>query len=101
MPLFTFPDDAHWNSEWECVEFSVVIGEYEGTVRAPAELFRRLIGGPATPEKCLEGYHLQRTRIERAVEAKLRRRELASDGNVELATRDLQRLEFEGKRDQT
>jgi Protein of unknown function (DUF1488) len=101
MTFFTFPEDAHWNPETECVEFSVAIGRYEGTVRAPAGLFRRLLGGPAAPEKCLEAYHLQRTRFERAVEAKLRRRELADDGNVELATRDLRRLEVEAKRNRT
>ena len=93
MSFFTFPEDAHWNAELECVEFSVAIGGYEGMVRAPAELFRRLLGGPATPEKCLEAYHLQRTRFERAVEAKLKRKELADDGNVELATRDLRHVE--------
>jgi hypothetical protein len=98
MAFFTFAEDAHWNAESECVEFSVAIGGYEGTVRAPAEFFRRLLGVPATPEKCLEAYHLHRTRFERAVEAKLRRRELADDGNVELATRDLRRLEVEAKR---
>jgi hypothetical protein len=43
MSFFTFPEDAHWNPELECVEFSVAIGAYEGTVRAPAELFRRLL----------------------------------------------------------
>jgi uncharacterized protein DUF1488 len=89
MSFFTFPEDAHWNPELECVEFSVAIGAYEGTVRAPAELFRRLLRGPATPEKCLDAYHLQRTRFERAVAAKLKRKELADDGNVELVTRDL------------
>ncbi len=99
MAFFTFPEDAHWNPRSEAVEFSVAIGGYEGTVRAPAEIFRRLLGGPATPEKCLEAYHLQRTRFERAVEAKLRRRELADDGNVELAGRDLRLVEAWAERD--
>ena len=98
MSFFTFPEDAHWNVESECVEFSVTIGGYEGTVRAPVDLLRRLIGSPTTPEKCLEAYHLQRTTFERAVEAKLRRRELADDGNVELVTRDLRRLEAEASK---
>jgi hypothetical protein len=89
MALFTFPEDSHWNARTEAVEFSVAVGGYEGTVRASAVLFTRLLGAPATPEKCLETYHLQRTRFERAVEAKLRRRELADDGNVELASCDL------------
>ena len=89
MSFFTFPEDAHWNAELECL----AIGGYEGTVRAPAELFRRLLGGSATPEKCLEAYHLRRTRFERAVEAKLKRKELADDGDVELVTRDLRHPE--------
>jgi Protein of unknown function (DUF1488) len=99
MAFFSFPEDVRWNPRTAAVEFSVAIGGYEGRVRAPAELFRRLLGGPATPEKCLETYHLQRTRFERAVEAKLRRRELAEDGNVELAGRDLRLVEAEAERD--
>jgi len=39
MAFFIFPEDAHWNPRTEAVEFSVAIGRYEGTVRAPAELF--------------------------------------------------------------
>lgn len=97
MAFFSFPEDAHWNPRTEAVEFSVAIGGYEGTVRAPAELFSRLLGGRAMPEKCLETYHRQRTRFERAVEAKLRRRELADDGNVELVSRDLRPVGAEAK----
>ena len=95
MAFFTFPEDAYWNPRTEAVEFSVAVGGYEGTVRAPTELFARLLGAQATPEKCLETYHLQRTRFERAVEAKLRRRELADDGNVDLVTRDLRLADAE------
>ncbi len=65
------------------------MGEYEGTVRIPKIVFRRLLGQPMSPEKCLEAYHLYRTQFERAVEAKLQRRELAEDGNIELTGRDL------------
>lgn len=89
MPLFSFPEDAHWNPDTESVEFGVGLGEYLGTVRVAREVFRRLNAGPVTPEKCLEIYHLHRTRFERAVEEKLRRRELAPDGNLDLAGRDL------------
>jgi uncharacterized protein DUF1488 len=92
MAFFSFPEDAQWNPQTETVEFSVTIGGYEGTVRTPARVLRRLLGAPTTPEKCLETYHLHRTQFERAVEAKLRRRELAEDGNVELTGRDLRRL---------
>ena len=97
MAFFSFPEDAHWNPQTKAVEFSVAIGGYEGTVRAPAELFRRLLGVRPMPETCLETYHLQRTRFERAVEAKLRRRELADDGNVELVSRDLRLVGAEAK----
>lgn len=93
MALFSFPEDARWNPHAETLEFSVAIGAYEGTVRVASEVFRRFIGGPATPEKCLEAYHLHRTAFERAVEAKLRRRELAADGNVDLVGADLRRLD--------
>jgi hypothetical protein len=98
MAFFSFPDDARWNPDTGALEFSVAVGEYEGTVRAPAELFRRLLGSAATPEKCLENYHLHRTRFERAVEAKLRRKELAGDGNVDLTGRDLRGLDAETQR---
>ena len=89
MTFFSFPEDARWNPHTEAIEFSVAIGGYEGTVRVPARIFRALLGAPPTPEKCLETYHVHRTHFERAVEAKLRRRELADDGNVELTGRDL------------
>ena len=32
MLFFQFPEDARWNSRDEAVEFSVVLGPYEGTV---------------------------------------------------------------------
>ena len=92
MTLFAFPDDARWNPDNESVEFTVSIGEYQGTVRIGCVIFRRLLGCAVSPETCLESYHLHRTRIERAVEAKIRRRELAEDGNVDLVGRDLARV---------
>jgi hypothetical protein len=91
MALFSFPADAHWNGPRNAVEFSVGLGEYQGVVRVDQKVFRRLSGAPTTPAKCLEIYHLQRTQFERAVEEKLRRRELADDGNIELTGRDLRR----------
>jgi hypothetical protein len=90
MTLFTFPEDAEWNADSQAVEFSVAVGEYTGRVRVSRRVFQRFLAGTATPEKCLEAYHLHRTRLERAVEAKLRRRELANDGNIELTGRDIQ-----------
>ena len=33
MVFFAFPEDARWNPDREAVEFSVILGQYEGTVR--------------------------------------------------------------------
>ena len=49
----------------------------------------RRLPGPPTPERCVEAYYLQRTRFERIAERKLRHRQLAEDGNVEITGRDL------------
>ena len=87
--FFSFPEDARWNAEREAVEFGVGIGQYEGVVRVPRNVFRRFIDGPVTPEHCLEAYYLQRTRLELVAECKLRRRQLTEDGNVEITGRDL------------
>jgi hypothetical protein len=98
MPLFSFPEDVRWNAENESVEFGVSVAEYEGTVRVPSLVFRRLLGQTVSPEKCIEAYHLHRTRFERAVEAKVGRRELAEDGNLDLTGRDLRIKSDEGSR---
>jgi hypothetical protein len=75
------------------VEFGVEIGEYRGVVRVPRRVFQRLLPDRPTPERCLEAYYLQRTRFERIAERKLRRRQLAEDGNVEITDRDLRERE--------
>ena len=87
--FFAFPEDAHWNAETQAVEFGVGIGEYEGVVRVRRTVFQRLVDGAVTPERCVEAYYLHRTRPERIVEKKLRQRQLAADGNVEITGRDL------------
>jgi hypothetical protein len=87
--FFSFPEDARWNPDLRAVEFGVGIGEYEGVVRVPRDVFRRFIDGAVTPEKCLEAYHLQRTRFELIVERKLRRQQLTDDGNVKISGCDL------------
>ena len=87
--FFTFPEDAHWNADTETLEFGVEIGEYQGVVRVPRQVFRRFIEGAVTPERCLEAYHLHRTRLELVVERKLRNRQLTDDGNIEINGRDL------------
>lgn len=92
MSFFLFPDDIRWNDEDDRLEFGVGIGAYEGVVRVPRLVLRRLLARTLSPEQCVEAYHAHRTEIERAVEAKLRRRELAADGNVDLTGADLRRV---------
>ena len=89
MAFFAFPEDARWSEERAAVEFSVLLGEYQGTVRVGRRVFQRLLDQSPTPQRCLEAFHLQRTRFELAVERKLRRRQLTDDGNVEITGRDL------------
>ncbi len=91
MSFFSFPDDVRWNDDDDRVEFGVAIGDYEGLVRLPRLVLRRLLARSLSPEQCIEAYHGHRTEIERAVETKLRRRELAADGNVDLTGQDLRR----------
>jgi hypothetical protein len=87
--FFTFPEDAQWDDEGQAVVFGVEIGEYRGMVRVPRRVFQYLLPERPTPERCLEAYYLQRTRLERIAERKLRRRQLTADGNVEITGRDL------------
>ena len=91
--LFSFPEDAQWNPDRQAVEFGISIGEYEGVVRVPRAVFRRFIDGGVRPERCIEAYHLQRTRFELITERKLRRRQLTDEGNVEITGRDLRERE--------
>jgi hypothetical protein len=94
--FFSFPEDARWNPERQAIEFGVGVGEYEGIVRIPRQVFRRFIDGAVTPERCLEAYHLDRTRFELIAERKLRNRQLTDDGNVEINGRDLRALSKAG-----
>src|SRR5215468_8570046 len=89
MLFFEFPEDARWNGESNAVEFSVILRPYERTVRIGRRVFQGLLDQHPTPERCIETFHLQRTRFELIVERKLRRRQLADDGNVEITGRDL------------
>jgi hypothetical protein len=43
MVFFTFPEDARWDAEGAAVEFTVVLGEYQGTVRVARRAFQRLL----------------------------------------------------------
>ena len=87
--FFTFPEDARWNPERSAVEFGIGVGEYEGVVRVGRDAFQRLLDQSPTPERCLEAYHLHRTRLEVIAERKVRRRQLTDDGNIEITGRDL------------
>jgi Protein of unknown function (DUF1488) len=89
MPFFEFPEDARWNADRDAVEFSVILRPYEGTARIGRRVFQRLLDQSPTPERCMEAFHLQRTRFEIVVERKLRRRQLTDDGNIEITGRDL------------
>ena len=89
MLFFEFPEDERWNEDREAVEFSVILGPYEGTVRIGRRVFQHLLDQSPTPERCMEAFHLQRIRFELIVEHKLRRRQLTDDGNVEITGRDL------------
>ena len=90
--FFRFPEDARWNADRQAVEFGVGVGEYEGVVRVPRQVFRRFIDGAITPERCLEAFHLQRTRFELIVERKPQNRQLTEDGNVEINGRNMRAL---------
>jgi hypothetical protein len=79
--FFRFPTDSRWNSQRSVVEFGVVC--------VSRRVFRILLPEAPTPERCLEAYHLHRTRLELIAERKVRRRQLTDDGNVEITGRDL------------
>ena len=87
--FFRFPPDARWNPQRSVVEFGIGVGEYEGVVRVSRRVFQILLPEAPTPERCLEAYHLHRTRLELIAERKVRRRQLTDDGNIEITGRDL------------
>ena len=59
-------------------------------------MFQHLIGDTPTPERCVEAYHLHRTRLELIGGRKVRRRQLTEDGNIEITGRDLREREVRG-----
>jgi Protein of unknown function (DUF1488) len=91
--FFRFPPDARWDRDRAAVEFGVGIGEYKGVVRISRRVFQILLHEAPTPQRCLEAYHLQRSRFELVAERKVRRRQLTDDGNVEITGRDLREHE--------
>src|SRR5438874_3634874 len=94
MLFFEFPEDARWNDDRDAVEFSVILEPYEGTVWIARRVFQRLLDQSPTPDRCLEAYHLHRTRLELIAERKVRRRQLTDDGNVEITGRNLREREI-------
>jgi hypothetical protein len=82
--FFRFPPDARWNTVRSVVELGISIGNYEGVVRVSRRVFQILLPEAPTPERCLEAYHLHRTRLEIIAERKVRRKQLTEDGNVEI-----------------
>jgi len=91
--FFRFPPDARWNPHRSVVEFGIGVGEYEGVVRVSTRVFQILLPQAPTPERCLEAYHLHRTRLELIAERKVRRKQLTDDGNVEITERDVRERE--------
>ena len=61
---FRYPTDARWNSDLAAVEFGIGVGEYEGIVRVPRQVFQALLDHRPTPERCLEAHYVYRTRLE-------------------------------------
>ena len=95
--FFRFPPDARWNPDRNTVEFGIGLGEYEGVVRVSRRVFQILLPEAPTPERCVEGYYIHRTRFELIAERKVRRRQLTEDGNVEITGRDLREREIQAR----
>jgi hypothetical protein len=89
VALFTFPDDACWNEAEDAVQFTVQIGEYQGSVFVPRRLLQSSAGFRLTPEQCVEQFHMNRTSFERAAEAKVKALQLDEEANIQLTGRDL------------
>ena len=95
--FFRFPPDARWNPDRNTVEFGIGLGEYEGVVCVSRRVFQILLLEALTPERCLEAYHLHRTRLELIAERKVRRGQLMDDGNVEITGRDLRERQVQAR----
>ena len=60
----------------------------------PGACSKSLLPEAPTPERCVEGYYIHRTRFELIAERKVRRRQLTDDANVEITGRDLREREI-------
>src|SRR3954468_5031524 len=67
MHFFESPEDVRWNADGDCVEFSVILRPYKGTVCVGRRVFQPLLERP-TPERHVKTFHLQRTRFEMIAE---------------------------------
>src|SRR5215469_6591406 len=56
------------------IQFGIGVGGYQGVVRVPRRVFQILLPEAPTPERCVECFHLDRTRLEFIAERKVRRR---------------------------
>jgi hypothetical protein len=92
VAIFSFPDDARWNEAEQAVQFSVTVGEFEGSVFVPRRVFQSLIGSRPAPKQCVQQYYLNRTGLERIAEAKIRERHLAVHASIRISGRDLRHL---------
>jgi hypothetical protein len=95
--FFRFPPDARRNPDRNTVEFGIGVGEYEGVVRVSRRVFQILLPETPTPERCVEGYYIHRTRFELIAERKVRRKQLTDDGNVEITGRDLRERQVQAR----
>jgi hypothetical protein len=95
--FFRFPPDARWNPDRNTVEFGIGVGDYEGVVRVSRRVFQILLPEAPTAARCLEAYHLHRTRLEIIAERKVRRQRLTDDANVEITSRDLREREVRAR----
>jgi hypothetical protein len=68
--FFRLPPDARSNAR-NIVEFGIGVGEYESVVRVSKRVFQILVPDAPTPERCVEAYHIHRTRLELIAKRKL------------------------------
>jgi hypothetical protein len=64
--FFRFPPDVRWSAKQAAVEFGIGVGEYEGVVRIARRVFQSLLDQAPPPQRCLEAYHLDRTRFQKS-----------------------------------
>jgi hypothetical protein len=91
--FFRLPPDARWNPDRNTVEFGIGVGEYGSVVRVSKRVFQILVPDAPTPERCVEAYHIHRTRLELIAERKFSATAADRLRNVEITGRDLRERE--------